>query len=148
MRDHFGTEEERDRARTDPRRVSAQDGDERDDLIDTDDPEQRRTQALLTLKDKVRYYKIDKGRTADTFVDIFGEELTVADPELIERYITLIVQLGGLPEIDPGSTEQHPAVVKLMAVRDAKADVQEQMAADRDGIADQAAIDRDNVEHR
>jgi hypothetical protein len=123
----------RNRARTTPDRVSAEDGNERDDLIDTEDVDQLRDQMLLTLKDKIRYYKIDKGRAGDTFEAIFGEELQDADPDLIEKFTALIVQLGGLPDIDAEPAEQHPAVVKLMSVRDAKDDVQEQMAADRDG---------------
>lgn len=147
MRDHFGTDDEREqgrqrRERTHPDRVSAQDGDEADDLIDTADPEQLRNQMLLTLKDKLRYYKIEKGRAADTFADIFGEELPTADPDLIERYIALIVQLGFLPEIEPDTAEQHPAVAKLMAVRNQSDAAQDPRAAD------QAAIDRDNIEHR
>jgi hypothetical protein len=124
---------QRDRTRTTPDRVNAEDGNERGDLIDTEDTEQLRDQMLLTLKDKIRYYKIDKGRAGDTFEAIFGDELQDADPDLIERFTALIVQLGGLPDIDADPAEQHPAVTKLMAVQDAKGDVQEQMAAERDG---------------
>jgi ERF superfamily len=107
----------RNRARTNPDRVSAEDGNERDDLIDTEDVDQLRDQMLLTLKDKIRYYKIDKGRAGDTFEAIFGEELQDADPDLIEKFTALIVQLGGLPDIDADPAEQHPAVAKLMSVR-------------------------------
>ena len=119
QRSDNGRDRGRPRTRTDPRRVRAEDGDEAADLIDTDNVDQRRNQALLTLKDKIRYYKIEKGRASDTFADIFGEELPDADPDLIERFTALIVQLGFLPEIDEEATEQHPAVAKLMAVRDA-----------------------------
>ena len=135
-----GRDRGRPRTRTDPRRVRAEDGDEAADLIDTDNIDQRRDQALLTLKDKIRYYKIEKGRASDTFADIFGEELPDADPDLIERFTALIVQLGFLPEIDEEATEQHPAVAKLMAVRD-------DGPADP-AIAEQAAVDRDNIEGR
>ena len=136
-----GRDRGRPRTRTDPRRVRAEDGDEAADLIDTDDPDQRREQLLLTLRDKIRHYKIDKGRCSDTFADIFGEELQDADPDLIERFTALIVQLGYLPEIDEDVAKQHPAVAKLMAVRD-----DDGPADPRD--AEQAAIDRDNIEGR
>jgi hypothetical protein len=122
----LGPDDEREprgfRTRPSRERVSAEDGNERDDLIDTDDPEQRRNQVLLTLKDKLRYYKIDKGRAADTYADIFGEELPTGDPELIERFTALIVQLGHLPDIAPEADGQHPAVVKLTAVRDERSE--------------------------
>jgi hypothetical protein len=107
--------------------------DERSDLIDTDDPEERRNQELTILKDKLRAKGLDKGAAADRFVDIFGEELPSAPAELIEAFTALIIQLGGLPEIAEDPAKQHPAVARLMAVRDAKEGVQEQMADDRDG---------------
>ncbi len=113
-----GRDRGRPRTRTDPSRVNAEDGDERGDLIDSDDPDERRELALLTLRDKIRFYKIEKGRCSDTFADIFGEELPDADPDHIERFTALIVQLGHLPEIAEDAAEQHPAVAKLMAVRD------------------------------
>jgi ERF superfamily len=124
----------RDRPRRDPGRVNAEEGNERDDLLDTDDPEVRRDQALLLLKDKIKEKGIDKGQASDTFAAIFGEELTHAPADLIERFTTLIVQLGQLPDIDADPAEQHPAVAReLHAVQDAKDDVREQMATDRDG---------------
>jgi len=163
-RDHFGTDEERAqgerRRREATRRVNADEGNERDDLLDTDDPRVRRDQALLTLKDKIKDKGINKGKASDVFADIFGEELQDAHPELIEKFTALIVQLGFLPDIDAEPDKQHPAVVRLMAVRDnpdiahavrdAKDSVREQMAHDRDDPrdAEQAAIDRDNIEGR
>ena len=131
-----GRDRGRPRTRTDPSRVNAEDGDERGDLIDSDDPDERRELALLTLRDKIRFYKIEKGRCSDTFADIFGEELPDADPDHIERFTALIVQLGHLPEIAADVEQQHPAVARLMAVRDQPTDPRD---------AEQAAVDIDNT---
>lgn len=116
-----------DRRRTSPDRVNAEDsGDERDDLIDTDDPDEARDVALLSLKDKLRYYKIKKDAAADVFAAIFGEELPTADATLIDRFMGLIVQLGQLPDIDADPSEQHPAVARLMAVPErSEADIEQ-----------------------
>src|SRR4051794_25661270 len=109
-----------DRHRTTPDRVNAEDiGDERDDLIDTADPDEARNRALLSLKDKIRHYRLDKGATADVFVDLFGEELPTADADLIDKFTGVIVAIGGLPRIDAEPTEQHPLVARLIAVREA-----------------------------
>ena len=131
MRDHFGTDderaegEERRRERTNPDRVNAEDmADERDDLSDGSDPEEAAKRALLTLKDKLRHYKIQKGAAADVFATLFGEELPTADAMIIDKFTELIVAIGGLPQIDKDPTEQHPMVRRLMAVRTAMTEVE------------------------
>jgi len=124
MRDHYGTDEERaageDRRRVATGRVNVEDeGDERGDLIDTSDPEEAAQRALMTLKDKLRHYRIKKDEAADMFAELFGEELPTAAADLIDKYTELIVAIGGLPEIDKDPGEQHPMVRRLMAVREA-----------------------------
>ena len=124
MRDHYGTDDERaegeDRRRVATGRVNVEDeGDERGDLIDTSDPEEAAQRALMTLKDKLRHYRIKKDEAADMFAELFGEELPTAAADLIDKYTELIVAIGGLPEIDKDPGEQHPMVRRLMAVREA-----------------------------
>jgi len=156
MRDHFGTDDERAegedrrRARTSTGRVNVEDeGDERGDLIDTSDPEEAAQRALMTLKDKLRHYKIRKDAAADVFADLFGEELPTAAADIIDKYTELIVAIGGLPQIDKEPTEQHPMVRRLMAVRGIIAEDDPAVATLPDPRdADQAGIDRDNIEGR
>ena len=50
------------------------------------DPEEAAKRALLTLKDKLRHYKIQKGAAADVFATLFGEELPTADAMIIDKF--------------------------------------------------------------
>jgi hypothetical protein len=127
-------------------------GDDRDDR-DDDDIREARELELKTLKRKARELELDRDEVAERYKMIFGgEELTEGAPDNINRFCEFIVQFGQLPAaVEP--TEQHPDVPRLLREGGDPAQARANVRKIRDETAerlaaDQAGIDRDNIEGR
>jgi hypothetical protein len=91
-----------------------------DELRDTDDPDVRRDEALLQLREKIKGLNIDKEDAGDRFFEIFGEELPDADAVMIETFCTLVVTFQRLP-LAAEVTKQRDDVTKITKLRDEQA---------------------------